>query len=1043
MSERKTLYSTAYTVAWICALPLELAVSALMLDEEHNQAADLQDSNDPNTYKLGTIGKHNIVLICLPLGTHGAVAAAVLVQQMLRTFPAIQYGLLVGIGGGAPSQSEDIRLGDIVVSTPKNGFGGVIPYDYGKLGAGGNLRCNRTLNKPPPILLSVVSNVKAKSHLGSDVIAKRLNEVRRRTPAVSSHLMYPGLQDDILFDASYEHVGRDQEPCLGRCDGAKWITRPPRASQAPILHYGLIASGDKVMKHAQTRDTTARRHGVLCFEMEAAGVMDTLPSLVIRGISDYADSHKNKTWQGYAGAVAAAYAREILCSAPVTQRPLGCLSLAPDSSTYRFMPLWTIPFGRNKRFTGRKRELNQLSAAIDKHDQPAIIALAGLGGAGKTQMAIEAAYRARERHPDLSVLWVSATSAETIQQAWIELCGKLQLRPPETIQAAREVARWLETTHRPWLIIIDNMDDLDIWTAQHHYLPKTSNGSIVVTTRNRKLAVNAAGSAVYEVPAMNMDDAKELLRRHLIAVSPSNDDLNVHDELLTRLRCLPLAITQAAAYINANGITIADYVSLLDGDEHTAIELLSEGFTEQARSPHQAQAITLTWIESFRHIGNSDHLAAEYLAIMSCLDPADINASLLPPGKSRKKATDAIGTLAAYAFLTRQAGLSPSEEPHLSLHPLVHMAMRNWLRQDNALEAPASKAVQQLDTIFPEHDDYRRHAQPFGSWRPYLSHVTYIMNSLTPTISPQQLNLLEKYGLCLYTDGRYREAQESLYTVLQATTNLFGPRDARTINSMNNLALSYSSQYDLSSAEALQMQAHETATQILGDTHPYTVSGANTLATIYAKQGLWDQAETLGRRVVESRKLILGADDPSTLTSIENLGCTCQEQGQWEEAEQLISSVLAARKRIQGDRDPDTLRSMNNLALVYLYERAVHLAEEELGIEHSETIAYSTNLEYAYLGNGMILEAEELGMKVLDSSTRVLGAEHATTLIAMGNLASARYDLGQEKAAFDLMENCVKLCEKALGPRDPFTETYTDMLCEWEMARDGFDACGI
>jgi nucleoside phosphorylase len=120
---------------------------------------------------------------------------------------------------------------------------------------------------------------------------------------------------DWLFSSTYDH--QDDKPDCSTCDHDERVDREPRATKAPQIHYGLIASGNQVMKDAQTRDFIARETDILCFEMEAAGLMDQLSCLVIRGISDYCDSHKNKQWQGYAALAAAAYAKDLLAAVPV------------------------------------------------------------------------------------------------------------------------------------------------------------------------------------------------------------------------------------------------------------------------------------------------------------------------------------------------------------------------------------------------------------------------------------------------------------------------------------------------------------------------------------------------------------------------------------------------------------------------------------------------------------------------------------------------------------------------------------------------------
>lgn len=294
-------------MGWVCALPIELAAAQEVLDEEH-QGLSHQDSNDANSYTLGRIGKHNVVIACLPAGQTGTNPAAVVAARMKSTFTSIRFGLMVGIGGGVPSDKADIRLGDVVISQPEKRHGGVVQYDMGKTMP---RRCERTgsLNSPPEILLNALSKLKTNRIRGMSNLANHLSMLSR-SPVFTSESAGP----DILFESTYEHLGGDT---CERCDRDRQVNRNSRGNQEIAVHYGTIASGNQVMRDGQSRDWVSQElGGVLCFEMEAAGLMNSFPCLVVRGICDYADSHKSKTWQPYASVTAAACAKEILLIIP-------------------------------------------------------------------------------------------------------------------------------------------------------------------------------------------------------------------------------------------------------------------------------------------------------------------------------------------------------------------------------------------------------------------------------------------------------------------------------------------------------------------------------------------------------------------------------------------------------------------------------------------------------------------------------------------------------------------------------------------------------
>jgi nucleoside phosphorylase len=305
MAMRRRHRREDYTVGWVCALFNELAAAEEMLDEEHETLdGNANNANDTNIYTLGRIGEHNVVIACLPEGQPGTSSAAAVAAQMKSAFTSIRFSLLVGIGGGVPSVEADIRLGDVVVGRPHKGHGGVVQYDFGKTTPSGFERTG-FLNTAPTVLLNAVAKLRANHLRGKSRVleyASKLNSL----PSFTREDAGP----DVLFEADYNHVGG---AACEQCSKTRMVQRQSRGNQAPVVHYGTIASGNQVMRDATERDrVSSELGGVLCFEMEAAGLMNSFPCLVIRGICDYADSHKNKRWQAYAAGMAAAYAKEVL-----------------------------------------------------------------------------------------------------------------------------------------------------------------------------------------------------------------------------------------------------------------------------------------------------------------------------------------------------------------------------------------------------------------------------------------------------------------------------------------------------------------------------------------------------------------------------------------------------------------------------------------------------------------------------------------------------------------------------------------------------------
>lgn len=349
-----------YTVGLICALQCEYDALCRMLCEEFDDELEV-DSGDNNAYVLGRIQSHYVVIGCLPSGRQGNCSAAGVAKDMLRSFPNLKFALLVGIGGGVPSPRNDIRLGDVVVSIPNGKSPGVIKYDFGKRLTSGKFEMTSQLNAPPEILLAVITEI------------RRRHKDTRKPDTIAAHMErmndmpdYQRPTRDTLYRADYSHRGPGRN-CIESCglDGIK--ARSRRRSERKIeIHFGTIASGDSVIKDAVTRDSFASdaNHDILCFEMEAAGLMNNLPCLVIRGISDYADSHKNDDWQNYAALSATAFARELL------------FRLKP--SRVAVMPRWVHKLEKSKSGTTRGTISSEILSASRKRTAKTDIFILGV-----------------------------------------------------------------------------------------------------------------------------------------------------------------------------------------------------------------------------------------------------------------------------------------------------------------------------------------------------------------------------------------------------------------------------------------------------------------------------------------------------------------------------------------------------------------------------------------------------------------------------------------------------------------------------------------
>ncbi|KAL2814040.1 hypothetical protein BJX63DRAFT_442696 [Aspergillus granulosus] len=1023
-----TFTHASYTVAWICALPLELAAAKVFLDEVHPRLS--QPESDHNVYTLGSVSGNNVVVACLPAGVYGTTSATAAVSHLMSTYQNVRFGLMVGVGGGVPRENPDIRLGDIVVSKPTDTSSGVIQYDYGKTLQSGQFCRTGSLNKPPLLLLKVIAQMESDSILGKCLLSKIIASYLQKDE-VRGQFLRPS--KDLLFESTYKHIGANTT-CL-KCDPSQLVDRPEREAEEPRVHYGLVASGNQVMKDARTRDSVARDQGILCFEMEAAGIMDEVPSLVIRGICDYCDSHKHKDWQPYAAFVAAAYAKAVLLQVPFQEQTQtgGMRKLIPKKRH------WMVPFRKNPGFVGREGEISKVEELFEKINGPSKVALYGLGGVGKTQIALELAYRVREKDPTCSVFWLPCTSNASVEQAFLDIAQTIGLQEVKPADAKERVKAYLsQDSSQKWLLIFDNADDMEMWVGEDagatelaKVLPYSEQGHIIFTTRNRKVAVRLASPFVINVSEPNAETGVKILENALLKTNLlENGDATI--DLLEQLMFLPLAISQAAAYINANDIQLSDYTALLKEQESDVVELLSEDFGDDGRyQDAQNPQVQLM-----------NPLAADYLSFMACINPRDIPQSLLPEAPSRKQKIDAIGLLKAF-----------------SLHRLQ-------------FSLQIQRAADRLSQVFPD-DDYKNRTV----WREYLPHaLSLIGGGHFQKEQEKHTQLVQNVGRCLRADGRYleaavvergyddpltlasmadltwtywhqgrwKEAEELGLQVTEIRSRVLGPEHPDTLASMAHLSFIYSNQGRWKEAEELKVRVMEVRSRVLGPEHPNTLDSMPTLAFTYLSQGRLKEAEELGLqdaeelevRVIEARSRLLGPEHPDTMASIANLASTYFMQGRWKEAEELEVQVMEIRRQVLGSEHPETLASMAQLSSTYSIQGRWKEAEElgiqvkeihsrVLGPEHPDTMASIANLASTYFMQGRWKEAEELEVQVMEIRSQVLGPEHPDTVASITNLASTYLNQGRLQEAEELEMQVKEIQSRVLGPEQP--ETLTSM----------------
>ncbi|KAF5506502.1 hypothetical protein CGCS363_v005343 [Colletotrichum siamense] len=387
----------------------------------------------------------------------------------------------------------------------------------------------------------------------------------------------------------------------------------------------------------------AQQHGIIAFEMEGAGVWDEIPCIIVKSVCDYADSHKNKNWQGFAAVAAASATKAVLNMYNFATSPTNTTATTHVSRTIETPPpAFIVPYNENPDFVGRSEVLERVKDLFghsDTYHRPgrkprSRVALHGLGGVGKTQVALAYCYWFKESFQDASVFWIHASNVERFQKAFSDIARECEIpgHKNKEVDIFLLVKGWLENKRRGrWLLVFDNADDTEVFfptnstaeadrrtTSLGHSIPECSHGSVLITTRNKQAGLKLTrGKLPVEIQRMTETETTQLLRTLLEdeRVMPAEASL-----LSSRLEHLPLALAQAASYILANSISIKAYVGLLDKSDSSIIERLSEPFEAVGRDTKTPHALTATWAISFKHIEHQKPMASKVLYLMSFFD---------------------------------------------------------------------------------------------------------------------------------------------------------------------------------------------------------------------------------------------------------------------------------------------------------------------------------------------------------------------------------------------------------------------------------------
>ncbi|KAK4197446.1 putative kinesin light chain [Triangularia verruculosa] len=532
----------------------------------------------------------------------------------------------------------------------------------------------------------------------------------------------------------------------------------------------------------------------------------------------------------------------------------GIAEIDPPVAIGALQPCHYIPMPRNPRFVGREAELDTLRQKLLRNDAVRNTALVGLGGMGKTQVALRLAYWVKDNEPEYSIFWVPALSEATFEQACAEIVKKLASGKSSGDENPKRLLR--DYLNSPvagkWLLVVDNADDHNLLSGSlANYLPESECGRTLFTTRSRKVAVDAAGSDVVELDKMSPQDAVSHLKESLIRKDAIRNSPDV-EELLSELEYLPLAITQAAAYLNENQISVVEYLGLLRGTQQDMVSLMSREFRDKTRYKGSQNAVATTWLVSFEQIRRSESAAADLLAFISRIQPKAIPRSLLPQCESREEMTRAIGTLCAYSFLNNRG-----ENKVFDMHSLVHMATRVWVDQCGHTTQEAEKAIRHVRNVFPDYEHENRFV-----WREYMPHAIKMLQDPEGQDVEERYRLCLSVGLCLWRDGRIKEAIKALEQCHQWRSSQYPEDHPDRLFSQHELAIAYDSNGQVKEAVDLLKYVVEVKGRVLAEDHPSRLASQHVLATTYMASGQVTWAIELLENVVKLQAQIYDEGHP-------------------------------------------------------------------------------------------------------------------------------------------------------------------------------------
>ncbi|KAJ5967735.1 Tetratricopeptide-like helical [Penicillium viridicatum] len=729
----------------------------------------------------------------------------------------------------------------------------------------------------------------------------------------------------------------------------------------------------------------------------------------------------------------------------------GQINMALERPETPTKPLSTVPFAQDQEFVSRDALIRQIR---EKSLVPGSrIALVGLGGVGKSQLAIEYSHQIRSQSPGTWVFWVHGSNESRFEQSFREIADHVKIpgRQDPQVNIFKLVENWLRDEKiGKWVCILDNIDDDQLLAMRSlanasnkpllEYVPRSQNGSVIITSRSREVALKLVDhKGLVEVNPMERSEALELFQRKLGESQESESQES--EELVDVLEFMPLAIVQAASYIRnrAPRYSVSQYLTDFQKSDREATKLLRKEAGHVYRDWEAKNSILVTWQISFDYIRQTKPSAADLLSLMSFFDRQGIPESLVRhrpkanyssrstsellsdssdgetsesdivpedysdeeasesdagPDDSSDRETSESDTGPDFeddiTTLRDYSFISISENGTFTMHRLVQLTTHVWLKSDGQIDQWKDKFISTLYDEFPTTGEYEN----WERCRLLFPHVKSAMSQrpTSPDAQHQWATLLYRCAWYASTSGNIEDTREMALKSREQRIVLLGDEHEEVIGSIAMLARAFWLEGRWKEAEELQVQVMETYKAKIGEDHPDTLTSIGNLASTFWNQGRWKEAEVLEVQVMERRKANLGEDHPYTLTSIGNLAFTFSNQGRWKEAEPLQVQVMERRKAKLGEDHPDTLTSIGNLASTFWNQ-------------------------------GRWKEAEVLEVQVMERRKAKLGEDHPDTLTSIADLASTFSNQGRWKEAEPLQVQVMERRKAKLGEDHPDTLT--------------------